>query len=149
MSAVPYVTLSTGQKMPQVGMGTWKLDTDICEQTIYEAIKSGYRHFDGACDYGNEVEVGRGLKKAIDKGLVKRGDVFITSKVRVCHCCPCAHMLKLISMQLWNTFHAKQHVLPICKKQLEDWGLDHFDLYLIHFRTLSCCRHRRRVNLRE
>lgn len=84
MSTVPYATLHpTGQKMPQVGMGTWKLDKAICEQTIYEAIKLGYRHFDGACDYGNEVEVGNGLKRAITEGLVKREEVFITSKVRV------------------------------------------------------------------
>ncbi|KAI0348525.1 Aldo/keto reductase [Trametopsis cervina] len=111
----PYVTLyPTGQKMPQVGMGTWKLDNNICEQTIYDAIKAGYRHFDAACDYGNEPEVASGLKKAIAEGIVKREDVFITSK-------------------LWNTFHAKEHVKPICKKQLQDWGLDYFDLFLIHF----------------
>lgn len=82
MSATPSITLNpTGQKIPQVGMGTWKLDKDLCAPTIYEAIKLGYRHFDGACDYGNEVEVGQGLKQAIDDGLVKREDVFITSKV--------------------------------------------------------------------
>ena len=82
MSASPYITLHpTGQRMPQIGMGTWKLDQDLCSQTIYDAIKLGYRHFDGACDYGNEVEVGQGLKRAIDDGLVKREDVFVTSKV--------------------------------------------------------------------
>lgn len=66
-------------------------------------------------DYGNEKESGAGLKKAIDDGIVKREEVFVTSK-------------------LWNTFHAKEHVLPIVKKQLADWGLEYFDLFLIHFR---------------
>ena len=37
-------------------------------------------------------------------------------------------------LQLWNTFHAKEHVKPIAEKQLKDFGLDYFDLYLIHFR---------------
>lgn len=79
---VPYVTLyPTGQKLPQVGMGTWKLDNSLCEETIYQAIKLGYRHFDAACDYGNEVEVGLGVKKAIQEGIVRREDLFITSKV--------------------------------------------------------------------
>lgn len=81
--SVPYVTLYlTGQKLPQVGMGTWKLDNNLCEETIYQAIKLGYRHFDAACDYGNEVEVGLGVKKAIEEGIVRREDLFITSKVR-------------------------------------------------------------------
>jgi diketogulonate reductase-like aldo/keto reductase len=80
--STPHVTLyPTGQKMPQVGMGTWKLANNLCEETIYQAIKVGFRHFDAACDYGNEFEVGLGVKKAIDEGIVKREDLFITSKV--------------------------------------------------------------------
>lgn len=39
-----------------------------------------------------------------------------------------------VASKLWNTFHAKAHVKAICKKQLEDWGVEYFDLYLIHFR---------------
>lgn len=72
-----YVVLNrTGDKMPLRGFGVWKIPKDACEETVYNAIKVGYRHFDGACDYGNEVEVGRGIKKAIDEGLVKREDLF-------------------------------------------------------------------------
>jgi len=113
MSA-PTITLKpTGQKMPQVGFGLWKV-TDDTANVVYNAIKTGYRLLDGAADYGNEKEAGDGLKKAIDDGLVKREDVFVTSK-------------------LWNTFHAKEHVEPIVRKQLADWGLEYFDLYLIHF----------------
>ncbi|EEP81771.1 NAD(P)H-dependent D-xylose reductase [Uncinocarpus reesii 1704] len=76
--------------------------------------KTGYRCFDGACDYGNEVEAGQGVARAIKDGLVKREDLFLVSK-------------------LWNTFHDPEHVEPICKKQLADWGIEYFDLYLIHF----------------
>lgn len=72
-----YVVLNrTGDKMPLRGFGCWKIEKDVCADVIYKAIKVGYRHFDGACDYGNEVEVGRGIKKAIDEGIVKREDLF-------------------------------------------------------------------------
>ena len=84
MVATPYVTLHpTGQKMPIVGMGTWKLDTKIAANTIYQAIQNGYRQFDGACDYGNEKQCGDGLQKALTDGLVQREEVFITSKVYI------------------------------------------------------------------
>jgi len=74
----------------------------------------GYRLFDGAGDYGNEKEAGEGVRRAISDGLVKREDLFITSK-------------------LWNTFHSKEHVNKIAKMQLGLWGIDYFDLYLVHF----------------
>ncbi|KAK9474997.1 NADP-dependent oxidoreductase domain-containing protein [Dipodascopsis tothii] len=109
------ITLSTtAAKMPQVGFGLWKVPTSICADTVYNAIKSGYRLFDGAQDYGNEKEAGEGVRRAISDGLVKREELFITSK-------------------LWNTFHSKEHVLRMTKKSLDDWGLSYFDLWLIHF----------------
>ncbi|KAF9469857.1 NADP-dependent oxidoreductase domain-containing protein [Collybia nuda] len=104
----------TGQKMPLVGFGLWKVTKSTCANTVYEAIKAGVRLLDGAGDYGNEREAGQGVRRAISEGLVKREDLFITSK-------------------LWNTFHAKEHVKPITKMQLELWGIDYFDLFLIHF----------------
>ncbi|BFZ63983.1 D-xylose reductase [Saitoella coloradoensis] len=112
---VPTVKLApSGQEMPLVGFGLWKVNNDTCADTVYNAIKHGYRLFDGACDYGNEKEAGEGIRRAIKDGLVKREEIFLTSK-------------------LWNTFHAKEHVKTLCKKQLADYGLDYFDLFLIHF----------------
>ncbi|KAG9006549.1 NAD(P)H-dependent D-xylose reductase (XR) [Tulasnella sp. JGI-2019a] len=108
------ITLKSGAKMPLVGFGLWKVNKDTCAETVYNAVKAGYRLFDCAGDYGNEKQSGEGLKRAIDEGLIKREDVFITSK-------------------LWNTFHAHDHVKQLAKKQLEDWGLSYFDLFLIHF----------------
>jgi len=104
----------TTHKMPLVGFGLWKVTNSSCADTVYNAIKAGYRLFDGAGDYGNEKEAGEGVRRAIKDGLVKREDLFITSK-------------------LWNTFHAKEHVKPMAKKQLGLWGLDYFDLFLVHF----------------
>jgi D-xylose reductase len=104
----------TGQKMPLVGFGLWKVTKSSCADTVYAAIKCGYRLLDGAGDYGNEKEAGEGVRRAIKDGLVKREELFITSK-------------------LWNTFHAYDHAKAIARKQLNDWGLDYFDLFLIHF----------------
>ena len=65
-------------------------------------------------DYGNEQESGQGVARAIKEGIVKREDLFLVSK-------------------LWNSFHDGDKVEPICKKQLADWGIDYFDLYIVHF----------------
>lgn len=108
------IKLNNGHSMPIVGFGLWKVDNATCADTVYNAIKTGYRLFDGACDYGNEKEAGEGVARAIKDGLVKREDLFLVSK-------------------LWNSFHDGERVEPICKKQLADWGIDYFDLYIVHF----------------
>jgi len=110
----PILSLNNGRKLPQVGFGLWKVDNATAADQVYNAIKTGYRLFDGACDYGNEVEAGQGVARAIKDGLVKREDLFLVSK-------------------LWNSFHDPEQVEPIVKKQLADWGIEYFDLYYIHF----------------
>nr|POF05911.1 putative nad(p)h-dependent d-xylose reductase xyl1 [Quercus suber] len=114
MTTAPTTKLNNGKEMPLVGFGLWKVTNETCADTVYNAIKTGYRLFDGACDYGNEVEAGQGVKRAIDEGLVKREQLFIVSK-------------------LWNSFHDRERVKPIAQKQLADWGIDYFDLFIIHF----------------
>lgn len=112
--STPNIKLNSGHQMPLVGFGLWKVNNDTCADTVYNAIKSGYRLFDGACDYGNEQESGQGVARAIKEGIVKRSDLFLVSK-------------------LWNSFHDHDRVEPICKKQLSDWGIDYFDLFIVHF----------------
>lgn len=104
----------TGQPMPAVGLGLWKIDSQCVAETVYEAIKRGYRHLDSAADYGNEKQVGEGIARAFADGLCAREDLWITSK-------------------LWNTYHRKEHVQAACERSLSDLGLDYFDLYLVHF----------------
>ncbi|KAI9841424.1 MAG: NAD(P)H-dependent D-xylose reductase (XR) [Sclerophora amabilis] len=112
--APPSFKLNNGHSMPGVGFGLWKVTNDTCADQVYNAIKTGYRLFDGACDYGNETECGEGVARAIKDGLVKREDLFLVSK-------------------LWNSFHDGERVKPICQKQLNDWGISYFDLYIMHF----------------
>jgi len=106
--------LASGHEMPAVGYGLWKVPKDKCADTVYEAIKLGYRLFDGAYDYMNEAEAGQGIRRAIDEGLVKREDIFVTTK-------------------LWNNYHHKDKAVPMMKAQNEAWGLGYIDLFLIHF----------------
>jgi len=112
--SMPSNTLSSGNEMPLVGLGLWKIESDVVADTVVSAIKAGYRHLDSACDYGNEKAVGEGIRRAIDQGLCTREDLFITSK-------------------LWNTYHRGEHAEMAIEKSLDDLGLDYLDLYLIHF----------------
>jgi 2,5-diketo-D-gluconate reductase A len=75
---VPAVSLPDGGRMPIVGFGTWKLRGHQAYNACYEALKSGYRHFDTATMYGNEAEVGHALR---DSG-VDRSELFVTTKIR-------------------------------------------------------------------
>ena len=75
------VLLNSGYEMPIIGLGTWTLNDDEAENSVYHALKSGMRLIDTARYYGNEVGVGRGLQRAIDEGVVTREEVFITSKI--------------------------------------------------------------------
>lgn len=97
-----------------VGLGLWKIDPDATANVVRQAIDCGYRHFDSACDYGNEAETGQGLQQAINSGEVRREDLWVTSK-------------------LWNTYHRAEHVRPALQRSLSDLRLDYLDLYLIHF----------------
>jgi len=59
--------------IPLVGYGCWKVDRANAADLVEKAIRMGYRHIDGACDYGNEKEVGLGIRRAIEGGVCKRG----------------------------------------------------------------------------
>lgn len=76
-----YVTLSNGIKMPKNGYGVYQIAKEECERCIIDAIKVGYRLIDTAQSYFNEEEVGNAIEKAINEGIVKREELFITSKV--------------------------------------------------------------------
>jgi diketogulonate reductase-like aldo/keto reductase len=53
-----HIELRTGATLSVLGLGTWKAPKDACAQLVQDAVLAGYRHFDCACDYGNEAQVG-------------------------------------------------------------------------------------------
>ena len=108
--------LRNGIEIPDIGFGTWNIPYgEVCERTVFEAIRAGYRHIDTAGAYGNERSVGLGVKAAIHEGLIKdRSDVFITSK-------------------LWNTNRSYNKAFRGFDKSMRNLDLDYIDLYLIHW----------------
>lgn len=113
--SVPYKTLYNGSKMPVIGLGTFgsdNYDGKTIAEAVKTAVKLGYRHIDCAAVYGNEKEIGVALSELFKDGVVKREDLWITSK-------------------LWNDKH--NDVLNACRKSLEDLQLDYLDLYLVHW----------------
>jgi D-xylose reductase len=111
---VLHLRLVSGDQLPAVGLGFWKVSKAEAAGLVVEAIRAGYRHLDCACDYGNEADVGEGIRRAIGQGLCRREDLWVTSK-------------------LWNNYHAHEHVRPAVERSLRDLKLDYLDLYLIHF----------------
>lgn len=108
-----YVTLSNGIKMPKNGYGVYQISKEDCERCVLDAIKVGYRLIDTAQSYFNEEEVGNAIQKAINDELVKREDLFITSKVWIDN---------------YGYEKCKKSVLESMKKL----KIDYIDLMLLH-----------------
>lgn len=105
------VMLNNGIRMPILGIGTYRLSQTEAENSVYWALRDGYRLIDTARIYGNETGVGRGIRRAIDEGLVKREDIFVTTK-------------------MWTDDYDNGDAA--INASLERLGLDYIDLMILH-----------------
>jgi 2,5-diketo-D-gluconate reductase A len=110
MSAVPALALNDGNTIPQLGFGVFKIEPGQTAMAVRSALEVGYRHIDTAEMYGNEKEVGEGIR---DAGLDRAG-VFITSKLN-------------------NGFHRPDDARRAFDATLSALKSDYVDLFLIHW----------------
>ncbi|EFX04832.1 aldo-keto reductase [Grosmannia clavigera kw1407] len=108
-------TLNNGLPIPALGLGTWQSAPGEVAAAVEHALTAGYRLIDGAYCYGNEDEVGQGIRAAIAKGVVTRADIFVVSKV-------------------WASYNTRVELG--LDKSLRLLGLDYVDLYLVHWPLL-------------
>ncbi|OAA65158.1 Aldo/keto reductase-like protein [Niveomyces insectorum RCEF 264] len=101
-------TLNSGASIPAVGLGTWQSKPQEVRRAVEWALAKGYRHIDTAFAYGNEKEVGAGIKAS----GVPREQIWLTTK-------------------LDNAWHTR--VSEAIDKSLENLGTDYVDLYLVHW----------------
>ncbi|WP_311478877.1 aldo/keto reductase [uncultured Gulosibacter sp.] len=104
------IRLNDGRTIPQLGLGTYKMDPAATADLVAQAIDIGYRHIDTATLYNNETGVGEGLRRS----GIDRDEVFITTKV-------------------WQDMQGYDATLRAFDESLERLGLDEVDLYLIHW----------------
>ena len=105
------VILNNGISMPILGIGTFSLSDSEAEESVYWALRDGYRLMDTARIYGDEAGVGRGIRRAIDEGLVTREDIFVTTK-------------------MWTSDYDNGDAA--INASLERLGLDYIDLMILH-----------------
>ena len=101
---------ASGARIPAIGLGTWQIRGAAATRAVEAALKAGYRHVDTADMYGNETEVGDGLRS----GGVPRDEVFVTTKV-------------------WHENLGHDALLRSAEGSLKKLGLDRVDLLLIHW----------------
>ncbi|EFJ28696.1 hypothetical protein SELMODRAFT_231610 [Selaginella moellendorffii] len=108
--------LNSGDSIPALGLGSvgFAVPRNVITDAMLHAIKIGYRHIDTASSYGSEPAIGDALSRAFSSGIVKREEMFITSK-------------------LWCDDHDTEDVIPALRRSLKKLQLDHLDLYLMHF----------------
>lgn len=128
-TSIPTVTLHDGVEIPQLGFGVFQVPPKDTQRAVEEALEVGYRHVDTAAAYRNE----RGVGAAIAASDIPRDEIFVTTK-------------------LWNSQQGYESTLGACEKSLARLGLEHVDLYLIHWpvptegRTLDTWRAFERIH---
>ncbi|CAF1317504.1 unnamed protein product [Adineta steineri] len=114
MSSSKSLLLNNNLEIPQLALGTYATSDEEIINVVETALTVGYRHIDCAWIYGNEKGIGQGLIKQLNKGEIKRSDLYLTSK-------------------LWCTFHKSERVRQQCLATINDLQCQYLDLFLIHW----------------
>ncbi len=115
MTISPTLTLNNGVKIPRLGLGVFRAHDGMgTREAVNHALSIGYRHIDTAKTYGNEAEVGAGVRDFIDQTGSHRDEVFVTTK-------------------LWNDDQGYDETLHAFDASIAALGLEHIDLYLMHW----------------
>lgn len=110
-----YIEFYNGNQMPMLGLGTFRVENDdTCKEAVKHAIESGYRSIDTAKVYGNEEQVGQGIKEGLESTGLNREDIFVTSK-------------------LFFEDFGRENVAQAYETSIQKLGLDYLDLYLVHW----------------
>lgn len=123
-----YFSLNNGRSIPKIGLGqcgsyharihltvhagTWQSPPGVTNAAVLHALRAGYRHIDCAYAYSNESEVGQAITQAITEGVIRREDLFVTTK-------------------LWCTYHTR--VREALDNSLAALQLEYVDMYLMHW----------------
>ena len=110
LEQMPQISLNNGQKIAQLGLGVYKVSQDIAVDLVKNAVQAGYRRIDTAALYGNEAEIGQGVRES---GL-PREDLFVTTKI-------------------WNDRQGYDEALIAIDESLERLNIDYVDMLLIHW----------------
>ena len=114
MTNVPTRRLNSGAEMPVIGLGVWQVADDVAADAVATAIEAGYTSIDTAAIYRNERGVGEGIRRS----GAARDSLFVTTKV-------------------WNDSQGYDATLKAFDNSLAKLGLDHVDLYLIHWPAVA------------
>jgi len=108
MAKIREIRMGDGNKIPELGLGTWQLTGNRCKEAVKGALELGYKHIDTAEAYGNEKEIGDAIAG------FERKKLFITSKV-------------------WPYRNRQEKIVKACEDSISRLGSDYIDLYLLHW----------------
>lgn len=114
MATIENLSLNDGNTIPQLGLGTYKMDDQQARESVRYALEVGYRHVDTASFYANEEGVGQGIADAIAAGTLTREELFVTTKV-------------------WNDAQSQAATRASVAQSLRKLDVDYLDLVLVHW----------------
>lgn len=116
------ISLYNGVKMPGMGFGVWQIPQGATADCVKAALKAGYRNIDTAYVYGNEKQVGEGIRQAMEEYVIQREEIFVSTK-------------------LWNDHRGYDLAVEAIEASLDNLGIGYIDLYMLHWPAVQKWHH--------